>query len=120
MTERLPITGPQDRFANLEGVKGETYCGRIGIYNADGVTPVDLTGYTLTMFIWEGDELRKTALCTESQVEGAGWVDVDISAAETAALNPVAHHFELWADNGAGQVKLIIWGWFWVRGQCLP
>lgn len=114
-----PIIGPQDRFASLEAVRGETYCGRIGIFNADGVTPAELTGFTVTMFIWEGGELKGTVVCPESEVEGAGWLDVDISAAATAALNPVAHHFELWADNGAGQTKLILWGWLWLRGECL-
>lgn len=112
-----PIFGPQDRFANLEAIKGETYNGQFGLFNADGVTPIDLEGYTLTMFIWEGSELKHTVVCEASEEQG--WNKVDISSAVMSSLNPVAHHFELWADNGLGQVKLVVWGWFWVKGECL-
>lgn len=112
-----PITGPRDRFANLEAVKGETYSGEFGIFNADGVTPVELEGYTLMMFIWEGATLRESVACEPSDEDG--WVTASLSAAATGALNPVAHHFELWSDNGEGNRQLILWGWFWVRGECL-
>ena len=111
-----PIDGPQDRFANLEAVKGETYSGEIDIYNGDGVTPVDLTGYTLTFYLWNGNTLSSTKTCTLDAPNGI--VRIPFSAVETAAMSPVAYHFELWADNGEGQVKLILWGWFWVKGEC--
>jgi len=113
---RTPIIGPQDRFANLDGIKGETYSGEITICQGDGITPVNLTGYALTFYAWEGELLKAEKTCTTVPAEGV--VQIPLSTAEMAALNPVAHHFELWADNGEGQVKLILWGWFWVKGAC--
>lgn len=112
-----PIFGPQDRFANLEAVKGETYSGEFGLFNSDGITPIELEGYELTMFIWEGSALKHTVLCEAG--EEPGWYKSNISSVVMAGLNPVAHHFELWSDNGLGQVKLVLWGWFWVKGECL-
>lgn len=116
MTERLPITGPQDRFANLEGVRGENYSGEVVVCSGDGVTPIDLTGYVLTLYLWRGDAPAAEKVCeTEA---AAGVVKLALSSAETAAFAPVAYHFELWADNGEGAAKLILWGFFWFKGAC--
>ena len=113
---KVPINGPTDRFANLETVKGETYDGEIDIYNSDGVTPVDLTGYTITLYLWKGDVLTNTKVCETTPA--AGIIKMALSSVETEAMDPVAYHFELWADNGLGQVKLILWGWLWLHGEC--
>ena len=116
VTTRVPIDGPRDRFAELEAIKGETYSGEFGLFNSDGVTPVELNGYTLTMYVWEGPTLKETVECEAGDEDG--WVTASMSAAVTGALNPVAHHFEIWSDNGEGQIKLVLWGWLWVKGSC--
>lgn len=112
-----PICGPRDRFANLEGVVGETFYGEIIMYNGDGVTPVNLSGYTVTFKIWKGAVLTASKAC--ELVPSDGVIKISMSAAEMLALEPVSYHFELWADNGEGQVKLVLWGWFWLNGGCL-
>ena len=117
MMSRVPIVGPQDRFCSLEAVCGESYSSEVVIFNSDGVSPVDLSGYVLTFYLWEGALSRAVKVC--EVVPADGIVKLSLSSAESAALSPVAHHFELWADNGEGQVKLIIWGYFWLRGACL-
>ncbi len=117
MTNRQPITGPQDRFANLEGVRGESYAGEVVVCAGDGATPIDLTGYTLTLYLWEGEALAAESVCETEAADGV--VKLAMSAAQTLAFKPIAYHFELWADNGSGGVKLILWGFFWFKGACV-
>lgn len=109
------IRGPQDRFAQIEAVVGETYSGEVIVYQGDGVTPVNLTGYTCSFKLYNDTTLVATASVTTVPTQGI--VDIVLSAAQMAALSPVAYDFELWADNGAGQKEMIIWGWFWPRGK---
>lgn len=113
---RIPITGPQDRFATLEGVKGETYTGEIIVCEGDGITPVDLTGYVVTFYVWEGDVVKAEKICVTTPEMGD--IIISLSTTEMTDLAPLAYHYELWADNGEGQTKLILWGWFWVKGEC--
>lgn len=116
MTDKVPIVGPEDRFGELEAIQGETFSGEIILCQGDGVTPVDLSGYTVTFYIWKESVLKKQAVCVLVAADGV--IKLSLSAAETAALSPVSHHFELWADNGEGQVKLLLHGWLWVHGTC--
>jgi hypothetical protein len=112
-----PIDGPQDRFARLEAVKGETYAGQVEIYAADGATPIDLTGYAVKFYLWEGTTpVVDGQVCTVTPASGR--INIDLTAAQTLAMNPVSYHFELWARNTGGQNKLLLWGWFSVSGSC--
>lgn len=112
-----PVMGPTDRFGNLEAVRGETYEGEILICESNGVTPVDLSGYEVGFYLWGRDDAL--VLNKEPEVTAAdGQIDITLTSTETEALEPIAYHFELWADNGEGQRRLLLWGWFWVKGEC--
>ncbi|MEA5034237.1 hypothetical protein [Cloacibacillus evryensis] len=115
---RTKVNGPEDRFAELTAIQGETYSGEVQLFGPDGVTPIDLTGYTVSAYLWNGDTLSVDGqACMVTPATGK--IEINFTAAQTAAFSPVAYHFELWATNGSGQSQLIIWGWFWVHGTCL-
>lgn len=113
--------GPRDRFAALEAVRGETYNQKLTWYQSDGTTPLDLTGETITLNLYKDGAAAALKTLTAGSgiaVDGKnGEMALYLSAGETAALEPIAYQYELWADNGAGERKLMLWGSFWVQGR---
>lgn len=113
--------GPADRFGTLEAVKGESYDGEIIMCQSDGVTPIVLTGFNPSFYLWSDPASDPIAEANEGNggitvLEEDGTIQIHFSDVFMGTLLPVAYLFQLWGDNGFGSRKLILWGYFWVKG----
>lgn len=95
----------------------------ITVYNPDGVTPVDLTGYTARMQAREKIDdddpfLELTTANSRITIDGpAGLVTLIFPAATTAALTKYSGFYDLELVNGAGKVERLIYGTFVIRRE---
>lgn len=117
--------GPQDRFGVMEAVKGESFDGEVLLYQSDGVTPINLMGLEFEFYLWNDISAPPVVTCNAAnlmitKVDADGSVGINIPTATMDGLDTVAHLFQLWADNGFGVRKMILWGYFWVKGGMTP
>ena len=97
---------------NLTIDQGITYTNDITIYQADGVTPTNLTGYTAaSQFRRNYTSTAYTAFtCTIASPNTLGRINMSLTATQTAAIKAGYYYYDVEITNSAGTVTRVMEG----------
>tara|TARA_Y100000590_G_scaffold362009_1_gene418952 strand:+ start:1011 stop:1352 length:342 start_codon:yes stop_codon:yes gene_type:complete len=97
---------------NLTIDQGSNYTNSITVYQADGVTPSNLTGYTVASQFRKNYTSTAYTAFTTTLVSPytSGKINMTLTAAQTAAVKAGYYYYDVEITNSAGTVTRVMEG----------